>query len=45
MIVDTLVTSLGSLFQVSAAKTSNAWSPRRCRLLHSLFTRRSIRKA
>jgi len=33
MVVGTLVTSLGSLFQVSAAETGNAWSPRRCRLL------------
>jgi len=33
MIVDTLVTSLGSLFQVYAAETGNTRSHRRCRLL------------
>jgi len=32
VIADTLVTSLGSLFQVYAAETGNARSPRRCRL-------------
>jgi len=42
MIVVTLVTyvTLDSLFQVFAAETGNARSPRRCRLLYPVYRRR-----